>query len=607
MLIQILNKIVNCKIPLTIILGIFTIPSIFGQLNESFSDGNLNNNPTWFGEVNEFEVNDDFQLQTSAPEAGTSFLYTEVDFVDSTRWHIYFKMKFSPSDNNNVSIYLAMDGTDPLTSNGYRLRAGENLSDDAIIFERLDSGIPSVLGFGQLGGVATSPAEAECIIEKTSDDLWTFSFGYKGGFPLFEFDLTEDADMSIFTHFGIECKYTSSNTANFFFDDLIIEPLLPDVTPPSLASAILKNPTTLSLTFSEAVDEASLSSTANYIISPGNLSPNNIVYDQALPGQVDLIFDAPFESGILYTIEVDGVADNALNEMPKESADFVLVSRPTIGDLKVSEILFNPAVDGEDFIELYNASSKFLTLDSLRVRNALGDKIEILETDYIIYPGEYVAISEDIDFLQDEYNPIADAKFLTHDLPGFNIDEGNFSIATLVEDRYVTIDSFDYNEDLHFILIDEVKGVSLERLSFEIEGTNLTNWASASQSVHFATPGYKNSNQLVLATADEQVFLADDIFSPNGDGQGDQLVVQFELDKVGYLLNAAIFNDRGFRIKDMATNRLLATSDIITWDGLDGDNQKMPIGIYILYADVFHPDGDVFTKKIPFVLANFLD
>jgi len=608
MLLQILNKFI---LQLHVLLLIVLMSSSFqgaAQLFDDFSDGNLNNNPAWFGEPNEFTINDDFQLQSNAQDAGSSFIYTEIEFIDSVRWHFYFKMKFSPSDNNNVDIYLAMDSTDPTTTNGYRLHGGENLSDDALVFERIENGVPTVLGIGQLGGIANSPAEAECIIEKTKNGNWSFSFGYDGSFPVLEFEVMEDLDLTSYNYFGIACKYTSSNTGNFFFDDIYIEELLPDITGPSLVSASLKTPNTLSLIFSEAIDEASLSSTANYSISPNVGDIDMIVYNENNPTNVDLVFTNDFESGILYTISVDGVFDTSLNSiLPDQSADFVFVSRPSPGDLKLSEILFNPSIGGEDYVELINTSTKFISLDSLRIKNALGDKIEILETDYVIYPDEYIAISENVDFLLQEYNTPAEAQFLTHDLPGFNVDTGNVSIAAFLNNQWVTIDSFDYNEDLHFILLDEVKGVSLERLSYDVESSKITNWASAGESVNFGTPGYKNSNNLILATGEDAIFLTTDVFSPNGDGQNDQLVVQYELDKTGYVLNAAIFNDRGFSVKTFANNRLLSSSDLMTWDGLDDDNQKMPIGIYILYLDLFHPDGELINRKIPFVLADFLD
>ena len=51
----------------------------------------------------------------------------------------------------------------------------------------------------------------------------------------------------------------------------------------------------------------------------------------------------------------------------------------------------------------------------------------------------------------------------------------------------------------------------------------------------------------------------------------------------------------------------MGTSGFFTWDGVNADQAKSPIGIYVLVLEVFSVDGGVIlAKKIPFTLAGKL-
>jgi len=102
---------------------LFTISSIglVAQLDENFSDGDFSNNPTWEGDVANFIVNADNQLQLNAPDGGTSALFTEVEIPDSTVWEMAVRLDFSPSGSNQLRIYLQTSTTDFAAANGYFL------------------------------------------------------------------------------------------------------------------------------------------------------------------------------------------------------------------------------------------------------------------------------------------------------------------------------------------------------------------------------------------------------------------------------------------------------------------------------------------------------
>ena len=100
----------------------FCLPlSTFAQINEDFSDGDLTNNPTWEGQPDSFQINNDFQMQLNANVAGNSTLYLPINIPDSMFWNMWFKMDFAPSNQNALKIYLWTNQTNLEAGDGYFL------------------------------------------------------------------------------------------------------------------------------------------------------------------------------------------------------------------------------------------------------------------------------------------------------------------------------------------------------------------------------------------------------------------------------------------------------------------------------------------------------
>lgn len=581
------------------------------QFSDDFSDSDLSSNPTWLGDLSEFEVNAAEELQLQAPDAGNSLLYSQLSFPDSLRWSMQMLMDFAPSASNRLRIYLYLSDIDVSIASGYFIEMGENGSEDAINFYRLDQGNEELMASGTMGAMGTDPAFAEWTIEKSADDLWSLYASYvENDFKELEFDFQESNSlMGADGFFGIECIYTVSRAEDYFFDDIVIEELLPDVEKPAFISAELIADNEILLVFSEAVDLASLSELSNYLLSPLGM-PDNVIADLSNPNQAVISFPNPLESGIIYLLEVSGVKDLAGNEMTAVSdIEIIKTEMPGKDDLILTEILFDPYQDGEDFVEIYNRSDKFINLNGIILSNdSKSNDTETISSDMLLKPGEYLAISPDVQHIMDTYLPPTEAKFLNHDIPSFNNDSGNVSIDIIDSNgSKISIDSFDYVEDMHYILLDDTEGVSLERVSFDLDTNDPKNWFSAVSKVNYATPGYENSQSLgTIAPSEETLSLTHKTFSPNQDGDNDFLVIQYVLDKPGYLANLRIFDANGFSVRSLSSNELLSTEGIILWDGLKDDNSEAPIGMYIIQYNIFHPEGDIKEGKVVAVLADFL-
>jgi hypothetical protein len=139
-------------------------------------------------------------------------------------------------------------------------------------------------------------------------------------------------------------------------------------------------------------------------------------------------------------------------------------------------------------------------------------------------------------------------------------------------------------------LVSESQGVSLERISFDEDGNSSTNWHSAASAYHFATPGKENSQFLEAQSNAALIQISPKVFSPDNDGYEDVLEVSLHPERTGYVLQLDVLHPSGRRIRNLANNALLGTTNTYVWDGMDDSGSMVDEGIYILYVMVFHPE-----------------
>jgi len=168
------------------------------------------------------------------------------------------------------------------------------------------------------------------------------------------------------------------------------------------------------------------------------------------------------------------------------------------------------------------------------------------------------------------------------------------------------IDNFHYYEGLHYPLLNSTDGVSLERISFDRPTDDATNWHSASETAGFATPAYQNSQFMNYTNEKDNITILPEIFSPDNDGYNDVLNIIFSFDVPGYMANITIYDSRGRLVCNLVKNKLLGTSGSFSWNGINENNEKASIGIYIIYLEVFDLKGKVKHYKKTAILGGKL-
>src|SRR5690554_2236189 len=137
----------------------FFIFTSWGQMSDSYDDGDFTNNPTWVGDVTDFIVNTNNELQLNAAASGESYLSTPhtLTQLEDREWRFKINYAFSPSYYNNGDNYMTASDADFSTApDGIFMRIGENGSNDPIYLIERSGGIETNILTSTPAIVATS-------------------------------------------------------------------------------------------------------------------------------------------------------------------------------------------------------------------------------------------------------------------------------------------------------------------------------------------------------------------------------------------------------------------------------------------------------------------
>lgn len=376
----------------------------------------------------------------------------------------------------------------------------------------------------------------------------------------------------------------------------------PDVTAPQVVLWLALAPNFLEVHFSEGMDSSSLVN-AIFNFSP-TLTIQNKFIQGAYPNKLILQFNEILVPSLVYNVTLTNIGDCWLN-YSNENGQFALADVPSKGDVVINEILQNPLNGGQDWIELYNNSNKIFNLKDWQLANFDNDTIDNfnpIQTDYFLFPHDYIVLGKDSNFVKANYPASVIGKFHYAELPSYNNDSGSVYLIYNSE----IIDKVSYLDAWHFDLLDNTDGVSLERIDPNGESSSSFNWHSAAEDIGFATPGRVNS-QFLSAVSNGTITLTNDVFSPDNDGFEDVLQISYEMNEPGLLGKVTVFDDRGRPIRKIFSNELLGSQGTFIWDGLTDKQVKASIGVYVILFEAFSTNGGViFTTKKAVTLAGRL-
>lgn len=382
-----------------------------------------------------------------------------------------------------------------------------------------------------------------------------------------------------------------------------------DVEAPRLKRAYTSDSVTIVLVYNEPVDSLSGATLVNYSIDAGLILISAIAI-APLFNQVQLKTSTALSANTVYTITVAHVKDCKNNTIGSANkAKLGLPVDPAAGEWIINEILFNPRPNGFDFVEFYNNSNKIFDASKLYIANRNSSGIissikQLSATPFYVFPGDHIVETEDAGSLALQYlvqNP--DNVLAISSPPSFPDDEGDV-IALNFQGNVV--DEVKYKDDWHFKLIDNDEGVSLERIDPDGASQNETNWHSAASTAGYGTPGYKNSQYKLVNSINATIEVTPKVFSPDNDGRDDIATIQYAVTEPGYIANITIFDAAGRPVRNLVRNGTLGLTGYWNWDGLDDKGSKLPVGIYVIYTEIFNLQGKKQQFKNVVVLARKL-
>lgn len=367
-----------------------------------------------------------------------------------------------------------------------------------------------------------------------------------------------------------------------------------DYVPPFIERVTLLDSVTLRVFLSEPVRPALPIAPEDFSLEPDA----NIVQVSEVPPfytALDLTCSMPLQSGTLYRVCLPAaVCDCAGNAVAyPDCVSCGVAEKPQPFDLVINEVLSH-CKDGTDadFIEVYNRSSHIIDLKDVKIGSG-GDTIPKKSATAAargmqLMPQTYCALCKNKTLTLSQYDcPAPDALYDCDSLPSFAAESG---VVFLTDRSLRVIDRFSYSKDMHYPKLLTTAGVSLERVSSSQATQRSDNWHSASSTVGFATPGFRNS-QASDRTAATGLEVSPAVISPDNDGFEDYAEISISMPSGENRLSVRIFNQQGFLVRHLVNNELCSHEALFRWDGTDDNKQTVPSGMYVVTVQYWNLDG----------------
>jgi hypothetical protein len=372
-----------------------------------------------------------------------------------------------------------------------------------------------------------------------------------------------------------------------------------DETPPALVGTFTTDSLTIIAVFDESLDSVSGAVASRYSFSHAVGNPVSATPQAPMFKEVVLKLSAAINKNQVYHLTVKGVTDCSGNTIGMMNSTKVGLPVPAdTHDVIINELLFNPPSGGTDYAELYNRSNKTIDLKQLYIANrsaagALAGIQQVTATSRLLFPGEYMALTEDARWLQQQYL-IKEPAVVTQlpSLPSMPDDKGT---VVIINAQGTVVDEVQYDHKWHFALISNEDGVALERIDYSKPTQDSHNWMSAAATVSYGTPGYRNSQFRADLQPKGTVTVTPSLFSPDNDAVDDFVNIQYQMTEPGYVANITIFDANGIPVRHLIRSATIGQQSTFRWDGLDNNRRKLPIGIYVIFTELFNLQGK--TKK----------
>jgi len=381
-----------------------------------------------------------------------------------------------------------------------------------------------------------------------------------------------------------------------------------DVDPPELKRSYTLDDRTIILVFNEPLDSG-YSANPSFFTIDGGISFLAVSVLSPVFDRIQLKTSSPMQPRTIYNVSVSQVKDCQGNSIAGSHVKTGLSSTASAGEWIINEVLFNPRPNAYDYVEFLNKSDKIIDAAALFIANRNSNGVvssvtRLSETPFLIFPGDHIVVTEDIQSLTLQYLVKFPDNVLHISMPSFANDTGT---VIALDAQGNIIDELNYTEEWHFKLLDNNEGVSLERINALAPTQNTGNWHSAASTAGYGTPTYINSQQQDGNMSSSQLEIDPLIFSPDNDGRDDFCMIRYQVNEPGYMGNIIIYDAAGRPVRLLARNSTMGIKGSWNWDGLSDRGYALTAGTYIIFAEFFNLQGKKLRFKKAVVLARKLN
>lgn len=375
-----------------------------------------------------------------------------------------------------------------------------------------------------------------------------------------------------------------------------------DTIAPQITEINLEYPNKISLLIDQEFD--SLSSTLLEIKLNNKVINYSVLFRQN--NYLEILLNTSLSDTATYSVSIAEFKDCSGNVSLSQSYHLKCSSTPELHDIIINEVLFNPFSGGSDFVELYNRSNRVVDASKLYISELNNGQttsiFQLTKQHLFIQPNQYVLLSVDTNSVCKQYQCKTEGlKLQLSKMPTMPDEAGSIGIVNINGE---IIDSLSYSDDWHFRLLNDHNGVSLERLNPNNFENNSNNWYSASASRGFATPAGQNSYVVVPIKVDKYFSTNTKTLTPNGDGNNDLVVFDFELPVTDVLLTVKIFDINGRMCRELMNNSTVGSKGNILWDGLGNNGNILDNGVYLVCFDGYSQTTSKIQQIITVVLYS---
>jgi hypothetical protein len=314
-----------------------------------------------------------------------------------------------------------------------------------------------------------------------------------------------------------------------------------------------------------------------------------------LPSHDSLVVLLPMPENFYGSFAASAYIMDSLNENPSNDTLHFNVAPPIPADsLVTNEIMFDPLPGSCQWLELYNLSAKWISLDSAQL--ITGES----------RPGEYTHVIPSLLIAPDSFGLVTanDSIFTTYPaLVGRNgiaslgestLDMGEDSCFAVLHNKdSSSIDSVHYFKNWQQSLLKKTfAGISLERKDPHGPSNESENW-QASLDTLGATPLAPNSGDTTstsIPVPTGTVFQANftpNPFSPDGDGFEDVSVLSIQTgNSTEWAMQVRLYDASGRIVRTLTNGAAVLGSASFTFDGKRDNGQTLPPGLYTVLIEL---------------------